>query len=111
MYEYSAKCTKVVDGDTVDLVVDLGFNMYMTRRFRLYGINTAEMHARDPAERTRAQSAKAELEKLLIGPLTINTLKDSADKYGRYLATIHANGINVNEHLVKIGLADVYIPG
>lgn len=110
MYEYQATPLNVVDGDTVDLRVDLGFGVYRVDRFRLLGINTPELHAKDPAERKRANDAREKLALLLgTGPVVIQTVKDKQEKYGRYLARILANGMDVNAELVHLGLAVPYM--
>jgi micrococcal nuclease len=104
LYEYKAALIRVVDGDTVDLRVDLGFSIYKEDRFRLAGINTPELHAKDPAERERAQQAKAKLEALLQAPtLVVKTRKDSQEKFGRYLATILVGELDVVAELIRLG--------
>lgn len=92
MYEYHAKIINVVDGDTVDALIDVGFDIWLKDRLRLYGINTPEMHSKIPDERLRAIAAKQFVVDTLAsrtpddGVLTIRTYKD--DKYGRLLAEI-----------------------
>jgi len=66
MYQYKAKVTKVIDGDTFDAIVDLGFNVYTHVRFRLEGIDTPELKSKIEAERFHALAAKAELERLIL---------------------------------------------
>jgi len=113
LYRYKAVCTHVVDGDTVDLDVDLGFAIHFNLRVRLLGVNTPELHAKDPAVREAAQKARKRVEVLLLGELLakppaliIETKKDSQDKYGRYLARIYSpNGACVNDLLLAEGLA------
>lgn len=112
IYEYNAKPTRVVDGDTVWLDVDLGFGVHATSDFRLYGIDTPELIG---ATRVAGLAAKAELERLLaIGSLRIETHKgDEADKYGRWLANIYvrrADGseLHVNALLVSGRFAKPY---
>ena len=64
MYEYKAKLTRVVDGDTVDAVIDCGFNTFKKERVRLYGINTPECRTRDKEEKAKGLAAKARLKEL-----------------------------------------------
>lgn len=126
MYEYVATVARVVDGDTVHMVltktftlpVDFGFNIKDTVLlqksaeidFRLAGINAPEMHAPTLAA---GQAAKAELIRLLgLGALRVLTAK--ADKYGRWLATIYvkqADGTELcaNDEMVKGGFAVPYM--
>lgn len=112
MYEYRAKLIKVVDGDTVDLDVDLGFDVHVNpMRFRLTGINAPEKNSKVVAERMAAAAATVALEALLKdGPLLVKTLKDSQEKYGRYLATVtNAVGVIVNAEMVRLGHAVIYL--
>lgn len=117
MYTYSAKVLNVVDGDTVDLEVDLGFSIKREDRFRLYGIDTPEIRAKDHVEKAAGLAAKARLKDLIEGKdVIINTIKDKTDKYGRYLAVITIEDesqltININEKLVEEGLAKSYFGG
>jgi micrococcal nuclease len=92
MYTYAAKLIEVVDGDTVDLLIDLGFGVHVKERCRLYGIDAPEM----PTE--QGQAAKAYLESLIgaaTGELFVATRKmarkpkERTDKYGRYLAVLY----------------------
>lgn len=114
MYYYRAKIVKVVDGDTVDLIVDLGFNVSVKERFRLYGINTPETRTRDKEEKEKGLLAKARLQELIDncdGDLRIETKKDKKGKFGRYLAVLHdgINFININDVLLLEGHAVEYM--
>lgn len=111
MYTYKAQVIKVVDGDTIDAIVDLGFDVKVEMRFRLTGIDTPEIRTKDIAEKNAGLAAKAKVEQLIGGKqITIKTDKDSSEKYGRYLATIFYGEklINLNEQLVSEGLAKPY---
>lgn len=106
-YEYTAQVTKVIDGDTVDLKVDVGFRHHLEDRFRLYGIDAWE--TRGP-ERPRGLTAKAALIGLFeaYGPaVMLQTHKDKRGKYGRWLADLWlpSRGIHVNGWLVAEGHA------
>ena len=99
MFTYAAKLIEVVDGDTVDLLIDLGFGVHVKERCRLYGIDAPEMPT------AAAKAAKAYLESLLgaaTGGLHVQTIKmprrpkEKADKYGRYLAVLY-DGISSME--------------
>jgi micrococcal nuclease len=107
MYEYKATVTNVVDGDTLDAIIDVGFKMTTTQRIRLLGVDTAELTSKDPIERAKAQEAKLfVIEQLLSKLVTIQTTK--ADSFGRYLATIHLGDVNFNQLLIDKGLATIY---
>jgi micrococcal nuclease len=106
-YTYKAKCTDVYDGDTVTLDIDLGFGLRMVgQKIRLLGINTPEIRGSDRA----AGLVSAErLRGLIEGrDVIMVSHKDRAGKYGRWLATIYINEVNVNNLLLDEGLAIVY---
>jgi micrococcal nuclease len=102
MYEYKFKFLRVVDGDTVDGVIDLGFNVSLKERVRLYGINASETRLQRSikdvkerrAEKERGLKAKARLKELLTEAekqpegLYIETFLDKKGKYGRILGDI-----------------------
>ena len=86
MYEYSAKIVRVVDGDTVDVDLDLGFGIvYANQRIRLYGIDTPESRTRDLVEKVFGKIAGKFLEEKLGERCKIRTRKDGKGKYGRIL--------------------------
>jgi micrococcal nuclease len=85
MYQYKAIITNIVDGDTVDMQVDLGFKMTTVQRFRLGGINTPE--TRGP-ERELGKIAKAYMETLIPVGSEVFILTAKADSFGRYLVSI-----------------------
>lgn len=109
IFVYRARCLRTVDGDTCDLIVDLGFHMTTTQRFRLLGIDTPELHATDLKERERAVAAKQALTSMLSTdgdwPLLVRTQK--TDSFGRWLAEIwiEGAGVNVNAKLLADGYA------
>ncbi len=106
MYEYRATITRVVDGDTVRANVDLGCDVHINLTLRLYGINAPEMSTPD------GPPAKEHLIELIgTAPLTIRTIKDRKEKYGRYLATlIRDDGVDCNTSMVADGYAVEYMP-
>ena len=107
-YVYNARIVNVVDGDTVDMLVDLGFHTYIKDRFRLSDINTAELTSTDAAERKLAQEAKAWMANYLNKDVVIQSTKK--DKYGRYLARIYVGTeVSLNQQLLDAGLAKKYV--
>jgi len=113
MFEYKVNLIKVIDGDTVDFEVDLGFGMKFGERFRLYGINTPEIRTRFKEEKAKGYAAKKYLRDKLKNnseSLIIKTYKDKKDKYGRYLCEIFygKKQTNLNLELVRMGHA-VYV--
>ena len=111
MYEYSCKVDRVVDGDTVDVVLDLGFDILFKSRVRLYGIDTPESRTRDLDEKARGKMAGAYLKEAVDNgtKVVIETkLKDSRGKYGRVLGNVVVDGVNINEAMIENFLAVAY---
>ena len=109
-YVRNAKVVNVVDGDTIDVDVDLGFTIRTKQRVRLARINTHEMNSVDPIHRDLAKRSKGLLEHLVLNlPVVIKTSK--TDLYGRYVAEVLVGGVNVSDHMVEVGLAEVYAGG
>ena len=108
MYEYRARVTRVIDGDTVKAEIDLGFHVTFTATLRLTGINAPETCG---TERPQGLAATRYLESLLDDltgenrELTIRTKQDLTGKYGRYLAELIAGAVNLNQALVAAGHA------
>ena len=107
-YVFNAKVIKWVDGDTVDLDVDLGFRFHAAMRFRLLGLDTPERGQVNHDEATALSKSLAPVDKMVL----IQTVKDEkADKYGRFLVTIECDSICVNAKLLESGLANAYDGG
>lgn len=86
MFEYNFKLVKVVDGDTVDVDIDLGFGIWIqNERIRMMGIDTPESRTRDLVEKKFGLAAKERIIQLLAGATTLKTFKDEVGKYGRVL--------------------------
>jgi len=91
MYQYKAKLIKVVDGDTIDALIDCGFSTFKKERVRLFGIDAPESRTRDKAEKKRGLAAKARLKELIKdgkNEFIIETSIDKKGKYGRLLGKI-----------------------
>ena len=104
MHEYSCVITRVVDGDTVDVDIDLGFDMWLKKqRIRLYGVDTPESRTSDKDEKPYGLLAKQKLKDKIdeAAEVKILTEKDEKGKFGRILGTISADGVNLNEWLVE----------
>jgi len=102
MYEYRATLIRVVDGDTVWLDVDLGFDVRRKDSFRLFGIDAPEMGTPEGA------AAKDWLLRRLPSVFMIRTEKDRREKYGRYLVTLIVNGSDINQEMLDQGIAREY---
>lgn len=110
MYQYKIKeVVKIVDGDTVDVVIDLGFDITRKERVRLNGIDTPETLTKDAVEKKYGLEAKEYVEKWFSEQkeILIRTYKD--DKYGRTLGDFYGNEEKtLNTLLVEQGFAWVY---
>lgn len=104
MYDYKAKIINVVDGDTVDAEIDVGFKMKTIQRLRMNRINTREMHDKDEEKRALAIRAKQFTTKTLLGKDVVLTTSKS-DAFGRWLTEIVVDDINFNNLLLENGLA------
>lgn len=109
MYLYRCKVLKILDGDTVDVDIDLGFGVWLRKqRIRLDGVDTPESRTRDPVEKIYGLAAKRKLTEWLVGDVMIQTHKDERGKFGRILGTFMANGANINQKLINAGYAVAY---
>jgi len=111
LYHYKAEVTRVVDGDTVDAFIDLGFDLHAKQRVRLFGIDTPECRTRDLVEKAAGLKAKERLKCLLKegkNKCVIETRLDKKGKYGRVLGTLYMDKKNLNTTLVKEGHAKRY---
>ncbi len=125
MYEYKAKLVRVVDGDTVDAMIDCGFSVFRKERIRLKGINAPESRTRDKEEKKRGLAAKARLKELIRegkNEFMVKTSIDKKGKYGRLLGELFlilksnntikkANIKSYNQTLVDEGHATLYDGG
>ena len=115
MYIYRVnKLTGVVDGDTIDVDIDLGFNVSYSQRVRLAGIDTPESRTKDKFEKTLGLESKEYLKSKLKNAtdIIIKTEKpDSSEKYGRILGWLYVDGdtVSVNDHMINDGYAWGYL--
>jgi len=110
MYRYNARIDRVVDGDTVDALVDLGFDTWKKVRIRMMGINTPESRTRDLEEKKRGLAAKDRLIELL-GEGNFILQSHGVGKYGRCLGELFVEDININQQLITEGHAVEYYGG
>ena len=109
MYEYNAICTRVVDGDTIDARVDLGFSVWLDCRIRLEGIDAPETRTKNLSEKMAGLQTKEFLKAIMDGVGGHFVLRShGVGKYGRCLGTIFIGQENINELLLSEGLAEVY---
>ena len=114
MYEYRAKISKVIDGDTVDVDIDLGFGISLNNeRVRIMGIDTPESRTRDKVEKKFGLASKARLKELLGKETILKTQvgrggEDMKGKFGRILGDFLVDGKKAGEILIKEGHAVAY---
>ena len=112
MYTYQTQVTRVVDGDTIDALVDLGFDIHKSIRIRLVGMNAPESRTRDLEEKKLGLVAKARLIEILQSNENKFVLESQGvGKYGRCLGVIKVNNKNVNQQLINEGHATEYFGG
>jgi len=123
-YVYRAKLERVVDGDTIDALIDVGFDIWVKKRIRYMGIDTWESRTRDLDEKAKGMAAKYRnqelLEKVSAKSGYFRLKSHGVGKYGRVLGNLHVDKvdnigsptmINVNELLIKEGHAVEYHGG
>ena len=119
-YIYRAKLERVVDGDTVDALIDVGFDIWIKKRIRFMGLDTWECRTRNLEEKKKGLAAKARTKELLESisskPGFFRIKSHGVGKYGRVLAEIYiqdkeGNTINVNKKLIHEGHAYIYDGG
>ena len=111
-FSYRVKrVTKVVDGDTIDVILDMGFDILFAQRVRLFGIDTPESRTRDKVEKVYGLKSKKFLQEKLKNAekITFKTYKKSeTGKFGRILGDVWCDGKSVNSEMVKVGHAVAY---
>ena len=112
MYIYNATCIRVVDGDTIDATIDLGFDTWKKIRIRLVGLNAPESRTRDLEEKRLGIAAKEFLKDILIKhDNTFILHSQGLGKYGRCLGELFLGEVNLNELLITEGHAVAYYGG
>jgi len=120
MYTYKAKLDRVVDGDTIDVNIDLGFDISVHKRVRFSGINAPESRTRDLEEKAKGLAAKDRVKAVLSENETFTLESKELGKYGRVLGEIFVENIDgqtnltlksLNELLIKEGHAVEYHGG
>ena len=116
MYEYRCKVVKIIDGDTVDVDIDLGFGVWLHKeRIRLFGIDTPESRTRDLEEKKYGLAAKEYLTGMLDddGGIILKTHKDKTGKFGRILGelwiTTNYADQSINNYMIDKHLAVMYL--
>ena len=115
LFHYKAQVERVVDGDTIDVTLDLGFDIQLKGRIRFAGINAPESRTRDAVEKEMGLAAKRYVEdwtSALENKVIIQTTLDDKGKYGRILGRIlNDDGECLNDEMVSLGHATPYHGG
>lgn len=112
MFEYNCELARVVDGDTIDVNIDLGYKIWLRKeRVRLLGINAPESRTRNLEEKKLGLASKARLKELLPKKFIIKTSKDGKGKFGRILGEPIVDGKNICQVMLDEGHARVYLGG
>ena len=114
-YIYKIYVTRVVDGDTIDAEIDLGFDLKLKKRIRLHGINTPETRTRDKEEKIKGLAAKARLQQIIDDQCNVLFLKSlDQGKFGRCIGVLFYEDFDdrsINDILVEEGHAVEYFGG
>tara|TARA_R110000824_G_scaffold115450_2_gene266556 strand:- start:1557 stop:1976 length:420 start_codon:yes stop_codon:yes gene_type:complete len=109
MYTYEAKLVRVVDGDTIDVTIDLGFDVSVKKRVRFEGINAPESRTRDLKEKALGLAAKDRVKAILEENSCFTLESTEIGKYGRVLGKIYVNNLDGTECLTQVCLNEQLI--
>ena len=109
MYTYKISPLKIVDGDTIDAEIDLGFDIKVKKRVRFMGINAPESRTKDLEEKARGLAAKDRVKQLLDGCKNITLKSHGIGKFGRCLGELHLDTIDGQEKLTLVSLNELLI--
>jgi len=109
MYTYKISPLKVVDGDTIDAEIDLGFDIKVKKRVRFMGINAPESRTRDLEEKARGLAAKDRVKQLLEGCENIQLKSHGIGKFGRCLGEIFLDKVDGSEKITLVSLNELLI--
>lgn len=113
MYTYKAKLIRVVEGDTIDADIDLGFDLSIRQRIKLFGISTPDPKSKDLDIKEKGLAVKSKLIELLTKEFVVETIHNKRGKYGRTMGIIYIKDdnnqlVNLNQMLIDLGLAKDY---
>tara|TARA_R100000008_G_C3583273_1_gene170177 strand:+ start:2020 stop:2448 length:429 start_codon:yes stop_codon:yes gene_type:complete len=110
MYNYKATCIRVVDGDTIDAMIDLGFDVYVKKRIRLAEIDAPESRTRDKQEKILGLAAKDRLKAMLDGADNKFDLESrEIGKFGRVLGKLHIDKLDGKDLITKVCVNDCLV--
>ena len=110
MYTYQCNTVRVIDGNTVDAIIDLGFNVTIRQRIKLYGVNVDDIRSTEDAIRSKAIDSKNKLIELLGNEFVCETMLNKRGKAGRIMGKISkiapdGSKTNINQQLIDLGFA------
>jgi len=113
MYEYKARLVRVIDGGTIDADIDMGFQVHIDQRVKLFGVNAPDPKSQDPDERQQGLASKNRLIEILPKEIIIQTMLNKRGKFGRILGIVmfqmeHGEIVNVNDLIISEGFATRY---
>lgn len=109
LYVYKVELVRVIDGDTVIVTIDLGFDVKITRTIRLADIDTPELKGETEKEQQAAEIARVKLFRELANKeIFLCSMKIKKDMYNRYLGVLYSDSYNINEKLLEEGYAKEY---
>ena len=109
MYTYKISLLKVVDGDTIDAEIDLGFDIKIKKRVRFMGVNAPESRTKDLEEKAKGLAAKDRVKQLLEGCKNITLKSHGVGKFGRCLGELHLDIVDGQEKLTLVSLNELLI--
>lgn len=113
MYTYQAKLIRVIDGDMIDAEIDLGFDIFIRQRIKLYGINTAQSRDSNIEQKEKGIAAKSKLIELLDKEFIVQIILNKRGKYGRSMGIVFVKSdnntlLNINDTMVEEGFATLH---
>ena len=113
MYEYKARLVRVIDGGTIDADIDMGFQVHIGQRIKLFGVNAPDSKSHDKVEREKGIASKNRLIELLPKEIIVQTMLNKRGKVGRILGIVfikeeHGELTNINDLIIKEGFAIRY---
>ena len=109
MFEYSAKVVRIVDGDTLDAEIDIGFDVFVKKRIRFAGINAPESRTRDLEEKARGLKAKDRVKNILEENENFTLHSEELGKFGRVLGKIYLDKLDGKDCLTQVCLNELLI--
>lgn len=113
MYTYQCNTIRVIDGNTVDAIIDLGFNVTIRQRIKLYGVNVDDIRSADETIKNNAVNSKNKLAELLGNEFVCETMLNKRGKAGRIMGKLSkqrpdGSKTDINKQLIELGFAEQF---